>query len=671
MPFQSEKQRRYLHANHPEIAKRWEEEYATGGISNHFQRRPFKKGSYSRSYNPGAGGVVQHGPVKTKTHHNGGGNGPPSVVHKPKGPTAAEIAAAKAAAAAKKKAEEEAKHKNWLHKKAKEKKKKVSWVEKLNPFPKSLDEFGTEKIYTEAFKAPHAYTHAMTPLPPQLQKPYDYSKGQGNISNIRHAVGTSIAKDAISDFLTQSVPMDKWYSKPVKKVADWTGGIGAWTHGLGQEIKDATSAIKKGHLPTQSVEDVIANTLGLTLDKGTTWSKADEIADYYATSKSPVNEYLQSLSEGQSYGLTQTDLKKQLGYMAEGGIANHFKFKNGGNATKNIKGQPHMLAYITPKEAKTLENLGGQKTMTKEGIPAYPPSDNYGGNWGSSNEDKGEISSDSGWSPGVSSPGTTSTGGNVNTSSGDGGMGAKETYIQTQYTSPEAIAAKNRRDLKDYAENWEKEWGKWDDPIDKYSFTKAGVDKRKNITTQQYLDRKTELEKSIRNNLLVTLGSAFFFGTPVGLKDLVGIDWNDKKFSGVLADAISLSQLEKEYLADLEGYKQNYADLGIPKFHHAVDTPIQTINQEILDITQKPDKEEIKDDGGPTPLVVPKVMEALASSTGQIDMFNAWDRIKRNQAIFAARQSADDTKVGEWVGDQRLLVNSGGLANLFRVKNRN
>ena len=32
MPFQSEKQRRYLHANHPEIAKRWEKEYAYGGI---------------------------------------------------------------------------------------------------------------------------------------------------------------------------------------------------------------------------------------------------------------------------------------------------------------------------------------------------------------------------------------------------------------------------------------------------------------------------------------------------------------------------------------------------------------------------------------------------------------------------------------------------------------
>ena len=30
MPFQSEKQRRYLHANHPEIAKRWEREYSNG-----------------------------------------------------------------------------------------------------------------------------------------------------------------------------------------------------------------------------------------------------------------------------------------------------------------------------------------------------------------------------------------------------------------------------------------------------------------------------------------------------------------------------------------------------------------------------------------------------------------------------------------------------------------
>jgi len=39
MPFQSEKQRRYMHANLPEIAKRWERDYATGGISNHFRKK--------------------------------------------------------------------------------------------------------------------------------------------------------------------------------------------------------------------------------------------------------------------------------------------------------------------------------------------------------------------------------------------------------------------------------------------------------------------------------------------------------------------------------------------------------------------------------------------------------------------------------------------------------
>jgi len=33
MPFQSEKQRRYLHANHPEIANRWEAKYGLGGIA--------------------------------------------------------------------------------------------------------------------------------------------------------------------------------------------------------------------------------------------------------------------------------------------------------------------------------------------------------------------------------------------------------------------------------------------------------------------------------------------------------------------------------------------------------------------------------------------------------------------------------------------------------------
>ena len=47
-------------------------------------------------------------------------------------------------------------------------------------------------------------------------------------------------------------------------------------------------------------------------------------------------------------------------------------------STKKIKGQPHLLAYITPNEVEKLKALGGQETMTEEGIPAYPEFDNYG-----------------------------------------------------------------------------------------------------------------------------------------------------------------------------------------------------------------------------------------------------------------------------------------------------
>jgi len=45
MPFQSEKQRRYMHANLPDIAKRWERDYSNGGITNLGGRMGYNKGS--------------------------------------------------------------------------------------------------------------------------------------------------------------------------------------------------------------------------------------------------------------------------------------------------------------------------------------------------------------------------------------------------------------------------------------------------------------------------------------------------------------------------------------------------------------------------------------------------------------------------------------------------
>ena len=40
---------------------------------------------------------------------------------------------------------------------------------------------------------------------------------------------------------------------------------------------------------------------------------------------------------------------------------------------KTVDGQHHQLAYITPDEAKTLVDQGGEPTMTNEGVMAYPP----------------------------------------------------------------------------------------------------------------------------------------------------------------------------------------------------------------------------------------------------------------------------------------------------------
>lgn len=42
MPYRSEKQRRFMHARHPEIAKRWDEEYG-GKIVSKDKKKPKPK----------------------------------------------------------------------------------------------------------------------------------------------------------------------------------------------------------------------------------------------------------------------------------------------------------------------------------------------------------------------------------------------------------------------------------------------------------------------------------------------------------------------------------------------------------------------------------------------------------------------------------------------------
>tara|TARA_R100001086_G_scaffold224925_1_gene143026 strand:- start:286 stop:525 length:240 start_codon:yes stop_codon:yes gene_type:complete len=58
MPFKSEKQRKYLFANKPEIAKRWTKEYATGGMIKKAIANNTKLAGYSHMR---AGGMISNG----------------------------------------------------------------------------------------------------------------------------------------------------------------------------------------------------------------------------------------------------------------------------------------------------------------------------------------------------------------------------------------------------------------------------------------------------------------------------------------------------------------------------------------------------------------------------------------------------------------------------------
>ena len=112
-------------------------------------------------------------------------------------------------------------------------------------------------------------------------------------------------------------------------------------------------------------------------------------------------------------------------------IDKRLKYKEGG-PMKKIKGQDHMLAYITPSEKNLLIDLGGQETMTPEGILAYPPSDNYGGTHGS-----GKSSSNTGGTGrpnmrDVAGPVTSST---TTNNKPDTKPDARDAYISTMYNN--------------------------------------------------------------------------------------------------------------------------------------------------------------------------------------------------------------------------------------------
>ena len=145
---------------------------------------------------------------------------------------------------------------------------------------------------------------------------------------------------------------------------------------------------------------------------------------------------------------------------------------------------------------------------------------------------------------------------------------------------------------------------------------------------------------------------------------------------GLLVGIFQGNKLKKEQDAEIAGLEKQLGLLeewGMKTRHHTVDTPTQILEQRILNLTQTRDDDDPENNEGPEPIYTPLTGEVSEEyAQGLIDPRD-W------MAEIRARQAARAAAVPDWqlTAEERELknnpivmtANSGGLANLFRVKN--
>ena len=192
---------------------------------------------------------------------------------------------------------------------------------------------------------------------------------------------------------------------------------------------------------------------------------------------------------------------------------------------------------------------------------------------------------------------------------------------------------------------------------------------RDNFETQ-----KATLESKINKSIgWKILGGILGGGLTLGLGDL-----------RTAKNMYDLTQVKKDYINLLENAKTLYQKQGGPEFNPHVDTAIQTINQEILDLTQTSDRPQ-QDTGGDGVTGVASITYDDIEDTNRKEQASAeWrqeqekvDRSKQDAYYAAFRQKY---LMGDTEEPQTMFVaqggripggyNTGGLSNLFRLKNR-
>ena len=140
--------------------------------------------------------------------------------------------------------------------------------------------------------------------------------------------------------------------------------------------------------------------------------------------------------------------------------------------------------------------------------------------------------------------------------------------------------------------------------------------------------------------------------------NIVGTLYGEYKFKKDVVDP---------YVNDLKKDIEKYKELGIPEYSPHTDTLIQELEQEILDITQPKSRDDDKKDDDSTPAIQEiMVAKETIEDRDETDIFNIWDKIKAKQA--QRSMLVEKGIIQDNTQDQTMMLNSGGLANLFRVK---
>jgi len=342
--------------------------------------------------------------------------------------------------------------------------------------------------------------------------------------------------------------------------------------------------------------------------------------------------------------------------------------------------------YVRPEDSGVLGLAGGgQLVKPGPGRPGYNGwESDFSTDWGGEAEPQGAgPGTDPG--PGIGGGGDGFQGeetfvptyseqlDDLTTTTGDGD--AREKYIATQYTSPEALAAKKRRELRNLVNRQEEEkrdyvappkkrgfWGTMGLLIGAYTGLAPlfGIKIGSGVRTASFILNKRS-----------QINSALKYGKKYGLID------KNMSFDGFVKDQVEKAKIN--YKENLEKIKANKAKLELYK--SLPDGHPEKIALSIeLEIGKKP--EHLGDgDGDKGPIDITyenieetnKQKEMIAASKRQYDMtYGTEDRSKQMaywQSLMAPYMGGAMGMAAEG-GRVPGGYNTGGLSNLFRLKNR-